>query len=389
MNNLFRTIGVFLLIGIQVSVLPAYAVEVEGGTKKIDSSQPILAQYIKGEELISPYSLSGEALVKLIRKMCNFNGIPGSNIMFNRRTGQLFVKQTPSEHANIERILNELRRVNYRQIEIEARIIKVSSTDIDDIGLDFLGLDLKRISDNHGIATDSVFGGDDTYTTNIDFPQIVDSGSNQIGNQISFAVLGKNIDMDAYIDALKSHAVVNTLSAPKIIVANNQRANIKIEKAQHYIRMIDVSVNGSAVALDPEVSIARSGTILDVIPTINADNTISLELHPVFATVDISDVETIKVNSSLADSKSPQVTLPVYSIQHADTTLTVENGGVAVIGGVIEEKETKVDYKVPLLGDIPVVGKYVFSNSQVQEEKSHLVIFVKAKVIDSRKSYIE
>ena len=98
----------------------SYAVEVEGkgASLKKNMSRPIFAQYIKGDDVISPYSLSGEALVKLIKKMCNFSGTPGSNIMFNKRTGQLFVRQTPSEHANIERILNELRRVKYRQVEI-------------------------------------------------------------------------------------------------------------------------------------------------------------------------------------------------------------------------------------------------------------------------------
>jgi len=376
---LFHTL-MFLFVGIVFNPIASASVE---GTV---SSETILAQSLKGEDVISPYNITGESLVRLIKKMGDFDNVPGSNIIFNRKTAQLFIRQTPAGHNVIENILNNMRKVNYRQVEIEARIIRVSSTNIEDIGLDFLGLDALGKTNGAVIGTDSAFDGN--YLTNIDFPNVQNSSSTSIGGQLAFAALSSDVDIVAYIDALKSKAVVNTLSAPKLIVANNQRANIKIEKSQFYIKSIDTDTNSSAIAVDPNVAVAQSGTILDVTPTINSDNTISLELHPVFATVDITNTQNIDLGDRVTSTLQPEVTLPVFTIQNADTTLTVENGGVAVIGGLIEEQETKSDYKVPVLGDIPVIGKYVFSSSQVQEEKSHLIIFVKAKVVDTRKSHL-
>ncbi len=349
-------------------------------------SKNIMTQSIRGDELISPYNVTGEALVQLIRKMGSFPDVPGSKIVFNRRTAQLFVKHTPSGHNEIEDILNSLREVYYRQIEIEARILKITSTDVNDIGLDFLGIDAKGANGTTVLGTDSAFDG--AYTTNIDFPSTTGSSANDTGGQLGFAVLDSDLDLKAYLQALKTKAVINTLSAPKLVVANNQRANIKIEKAKYYVDSISADSSGSAVALDPEIAIAQSGTILDVTPTINANNTISLELHPVFASVDTSNVQKIDLGNRIADSLQPEVTLPVYSIHNADTTLTVMNGGVAVIGGLIEEKETSKEYKIPLLGDIPIIGKMAFSNSQKRSEKSFILIFVKAKVIDNRKSHL-
>lgn len=359
-----------------------YAVDVEN----IATPETISAQSVRGDDIISPYHVTGESLVRLLQQMANFD-TPGSNIIFNRRSAQLFVRNTPTNHETIQRVLNDLRRAQYRQILIEARIITVSSTDIDDLGLDFFGIDARGTRAGRTYSTDSSFG-DGNYATNIDFPNVTDSSGNDLGGQVSFASLSSKFNIEAYIDALRSRAEVNTLSSPQLIVANNQRANIKIEKAQYYVQSVEADASDTELAVDPEIGIAQSGTILDVTPTINSDGTISLDMHPQFVTVDLSNTQTINVRGGIADSLQPTVTLPVFNVQTADTTVTVDNGGVAIIGGMIEETENKGFYKVPFLGDIPILGR-AFSSNQVQEIKTHLIIFVKATVKDARKSFIQ
>ena len=208
-KNIALLVGIHMVLNVSS---PAFAVE------KISTIETISAQSVRGDDVISPYHVTGESLVGLIQKMGEFD-IPGSNIIFNRRTAQLFVRNTPTNHELIEGILGNLRKAQSRQVEIEARIIKVSSTDIDDLGLDFLDIDA------NGKMNEITFGTDSNYNTNIDFPNVV-GGTEVNGGQLSFATTGSRFDVDAYIDALKSRAVVNTLSAPRLIVANNQRANI-------------------------------------------------------------------------------------------------------------------------------------------------------------------
>jgi len=353
-----------------------YAIDVEHFT----STETISSQSVQKDAIISPYNITGESLVQLLQNMSNFD-VAGSNIVFNRRTAQIFVRNTPSNQEVVKSVLSKLRQARQHQVEIEARIITVSATDIDDIGLDFLNWGGGWSHGNRTFGT-LVDGDTSENLGSIDFPNIADSNGNPLGGQLAFATTGASFEIESFVDMLKSRAEVNTLSAPHLVVANNQRANIKIEKAQYYVQSVTTDADSTKVAIDPHIGVASSGTILDVTPSINADNTITLEMHPQFVTVDISNTQTVGVAGSnlLDDDDQPSVTLPVFNVQTADTTITIENGGVAMIGGLIEEQETKRFYKIPVLGDIPILGKLAFSSDQVQEVKTHLVIFVKATI---------
>ena len=374
-----KKISFLLLLLFTVQTSLAYSVEVE----KTTTVESIATQSVQGENIIAPYLVTGEALVQLMQQMADFN-IPGAKIVFNRKTAQLFIKNTPSNHEVVETVLNDLRKAANRQVEIEARIITISSTDINDLGLNSLSLvgsaDKDGLTWGTGTVTKST--GVETSSTFIDLA----SSTGTDTGQLSFSVLATDVSLDALINAYKTRAEVNTLSAPRLIVSNNQRANIKIEKAQYFVRALESDSDGSAVATDPEIGIAQSGTILDVTPTINSDGTLSLELHPTFVTADLSNTQEISVSDDLA--QQPEITLPIFNVQQADTTVTIENGGVAAIAGLIEEAEKKTFSKIPLLGDIPLIGKMCFSSSIQQQIKTHLVIFVKATVRDGKKSYL-
>lgn len=352
------------------------AIEIE----RHSTVESISKQSVQGDDLISPYHVTGEALVQLIQKMADFD-TPGSKIIFNRRSAQLFVRNTPSNQEIIGDVLANMRKAVNRQVDIEARIITVGTTDVDDLGLNSLSFNANATSNGTNVGTGSIVKALDadgnpirTSSSFIGFPGTTDDE----GGHLSFSVLSSDVNLDAVVDALKSKAEVNTLSCPRIIVANNQRANIKIEKAQYYVQALESDVNSSAVATDPSIGVAQSGTVLDVTPTINSDGTISLDLHPVFVTADLSQTREIQVSDRL--DNQPSVTLPEFTVQQADTTVTIPNGGVAAIAGLVEEIETKTMNKVPVFGDIPLLGKALFSSTQNQEEKKHLVIFVKAKV---------
>jgi type II secretory pathway component GspD/PulD (secretin) len=372
---------VFFLSNVSVS----QAVDVE----KIPTMETISSQSINSDEVVSPYHVSGEALVYLIKNMVNFK-TPGTKIVFNRKTGQMYVRNTPSNHDIIANMLMKLRETQFQQIRIEARIATVKSTDDSALGLDFLGV--KAVNDKKDITygTDSTATHDGIYNTFTQFPPVHTTDGDTLGGQLSVGAISKDFDIATLIDALKSRYEVNTLSAPQLMVSNNQRAHIKIEKAKYYIQSIstNVTADGDNLALETGVGVAETGTILDVTPTVNADNTIALELHPQFASVDMSNTRRIVVLSTdvLAENLQPSVTLPVFNVQTANTTITIQNGGVAVIGGLIEENEQKAHYKIPVLGDIPLVGKLCFQSNRTQEVKTHLIIFVKATIQDTHKS---
>jgi len=379
MRNILYLIIIFVFSFQQITF--AYAPE-DVATKEIQTTQSI-----NGEEAAAPYAITGEAIVAMLQSTVGFD-VPGSSIVFHRRTGQIFVRNTPKNHEIIAGILDDLRTSHRRQVHIEARIITVSGTDFEGVGVDssnwqFISSPEKNFVVGSGTVNDRTITTTPTRSNFSDLNTIFDT--NGIGDDIQVGIQREDVgDIDLLIDALGRKVDINTLSAPSITVFNNQRANISIAKDQFYIARIDSSFSSQGsddliVAQDPDVDIARSGTILDVTPTIHDDGTLTLELHPHYVRVDLTNTQAIE-NASGVTSNS--VTLPIYTSQEINTTVTIKNGGVVVLGGLISEKENNLYDKVPFLGDIPLIGKAFFQNNQVKNVKTHLLMFVKSTIQD-------
>ena len=101
--------------------------------------------------------------------------------------------------------------------------------------------------------------------------------------------------------------------------------------------------------------------------------------------MDLTNTQTFTNRFSGADFNN-SVTLPVYEKQAIDTTLTVPNGGVAVLGGLITETENIKLRKTPFYGEIHLIGKWLFQNEQNEHVRSYLIMFVRATVRDAEKN---
>ena len=379
-RKIFRHFGVVIFCGFMVSQAFAEA------PSEISTRDTRVTQVVRNADTKNPYQVTGESLVFLLTRMVDL-GVPGSSIVFERRSGQIFIKQTQAGHAMVEKILSDLRHAAFRQVEIEARFLTVSSQDFRGVGIDFAALNAALTKAGIVIGTAglgapalAVVGA-----SAIDFPDITGSGPSALGQQLSFFGHSKRLDFQAVYDALQTQGEVNTLSAPKIMVFNNQRAHIRIERIENYVAEINSSLasqgtGGAAAAIvqtEAEVRQAQSGTILDVLPTLNVDGTITLELHPQFVTANLSQTQTV---SNITGGKSfpNSVTLPVFKGQEIDTTVTIPDGGVAVMGGLIQDQEDKHVESVPLFDKVPILGK-LLSSDQVRRTKSYLLIFIQAR----------
>ncbi|GEM_PF-1897390 len=371
--------------------------------KELATPESMGTQIIADSEVQSAPFVTGEALVSLVKKIIPFD-VTGSSVLYNRNSGQLFVRNTPANLETVDQIINELRSAGKKQVDIEARIVTISSTDFLGLGQNFLGFDITRRHRDlsfgttnkaktvTSMASAALTGLQTNYNTGVLFPTVADADSIS-GGQFSFFGTSNRINIESAIDALESVGEVNTLSAPRLTVFNNQRANIKIEEARNYLSTINYELIGeqevtlfvAIVSAKAIVDVARSGTILDVTPTINADGTITLDLHPTFVRVDLTKTQTFTNRFSGADFNN-SVTLPVYEKQAIDTTLTVPNGGVAVLGGLITETENIKLRKTPFFGEIPLLGKWFFQNEQNEHVRSYLIMFVRATVRDAEKN---
>ena len=339
------------------------------------TSQGILNKQIDFDtpsDTTNPFVITGESLVTLIGEMGEFQA--DESIVFYRRTGQLFVKARPINQKMIERVISDLRRSMAQQVVIEARFVEVKSFDGLDLGVEWGDIDYN--GSTIGANTDASSGQSVDFAA-ANFGTVATTVSPALNIFGSFN--SNNVSLDTIVRGLAQKQKINTLSAPKITCYNNQRANIRVEKSESYIRRIKSDLVASsattfAVQAEAVIGDAVSGVVLEVVPTINDDDTITLELHPNVVSADLSTTATI---ASASDVDNP-VTLPVFIRQSIDTTVTMRNGGTIVLGGLITNTERDDVRKVPILGDVPII-RHLFRYRTQINDKAYLLIFISAR----------
>lgn len=291
---------------------------------------------------------------------------------------------TVIDHAdNIRRIEEFISTVDVppQQVLIEARVLEVKLSKEHNLGINW-----RALADQGGLNLGSLTGT--TYTDSAGWAaqgsgigqglsalQIasVPGASSGYLDPFTFAVFNEHLDI--VLKTLSTVLDTNVLSAPRITTVNNFLASITINKKIPYVVPTDTSTgNTDAVSTSWEVKEKDAGIVLNVTPTINADGLITMLLNP-----SISDqVSEIEVTSG-----STTYTVPIIDSRSASTKVVVSNGQTLIIGGLIKDTVKDQHVKVPLFGDIPVLG-YLFKHDWKYREKTELLIMVSATIVDAR-----
>jgi type IV pilus assembly protein PilQ len=179
-----------------------------------------------------------------------------------------------------------------------------------------------------------------------------------------FGRITPNFMFDAVISAAAQKGKANVLSNPKIATLNNKEASINITNQIPYLTTEITNTSGGSVA-STKVTYVTTGIILKVLPTITSDGKIIMKINP-----------TVSQPSQTAAFQPPSV-----DQRTADTTVVVSDGETIVIGGLIHDTESEYEYKVPLLGDVPLVG-YLFKKKGKERNRMELLIFVTPKIVE-------
>ena len=210
--------------------------------------------------------------------------------------------------------------------------------------------------------------------------QITGTAASAFGGVFSLA-LNAGSDFSAFIEVLKTQGDVQVLSSPQISTVNNQKAVIKVGTDEFFITDVqsDTSTTTATASTQSNVELTPffSGVALDVIPQISENGEIILHIHPTVSTV----TEQTK-NISVATGSSLSVPLAVSSIRESDSIIRAKSGQVVIIGGLMQNSVESRVSKVPLLGDIPLLGA-LFRHTQEITKKSELVILLKPVVMDT------
>lgn len=314
----------------------------------------------------------------------------GRNVVVSPQSGMVVVRAMPHELRGVEKFINKTQSFVQRQVIIEAKILEVElnerfQTGINWAALQTSGADSALIGQTGG---GSIFGGSgitgiagNTGDLNPSaLSQITGTAASAFGGMFSLALTVGN-DFTAFIELLKTQGDVQVLSSPQISTVNNQKAVIKVGKDEFFITDVESNTSTTTATATTQSNVELtpffSGVALDVIPQISESGEIILHIHPTVSTV----TEKIK-DISISSGTSLSVPLAVSTIRESDSIIRARSGQVVIIGGLMQNSVEERVSKVPLLGDIPLLGA-LFRHTQEVKKKSELVILLKPIVMDS------
>ena len=330
----------------------------------------------------------------------------GASITYNAAISQLIVANTADNLETFERILQQLNVVP-NQVEIEARFIEVDQGDLEELGLKWI------LNDNYEFATKtdgsggrmqlnandkgmtqglrSFYYNADTFNTAPASPLTRALSDSALGGILSASSVLTNPEVTVVLQALSQHGGTDLLSAPRVTTRSGVNAQIQVVKEIIYPTEFDLTqptVNDSGVVtMAPIVTpgtfeTRETGVILNVTPTVGPDGyTIDLVMAPEVAEL----VDWIQYGSTITIGNSDtyffNMPQPVFTSRNVETSIVIWDGQTVVMGGLIREELTTIKDKVPILGDLPLLG-WLFRSEGQNSSKKNLLIFVTARLVD-------
>ncbi|HGP7590430.1 TPA: type IV pilus secretin PilQ [Neisseria gonorrhoeae] len=283
------------------------------------------------------------------------------SVLIDPATNTLIVTDTRSVIEKFRKLIDELD-VPAQQVMIEARIVEAADGFSRDLGVKFGATGRKKLKNEtsaFGWGVNSGFGGGDKWEaqTKINLPVAAAANSISLVRAISSGAL--NLELSAS----ESLSKTKTLANPRVLTQNRKEAKIE---SGYEIPFTVTTASGGGNSTNTELRKAVLG--LTVTPNITPDGQI---------------IMTVKINKdSPAQCASGNNTILCISTKSLNTQAMVENGGTLIVGGIYEENNGNTLTKVPLLGDIPVIGN-LFKTRGKKTDRRELLIFITPRIIDT------
>lgn len=280
-------------------------------------------------------------------------------------TNALIVTASQEEYMALEEVIKQLD-IPRRMVYLEALIMEVSVDRQFDIGAEWGGLG--SFHDETGTLgsgfTDSGFS----------LLNGLSEGTTGMASGATLGVLKKGVkiggtyfpDLGAVLNTFQKDSDINIIATPQVLTTDNKEASITVGENVPYITSKNTSDNGSSQDYT-NYEYKDVGTTLKITPQINQANLLRLEIG----------VEVTRLKSEAG------VATPTTYKRTAATTVVVHNQEIVVIGGMIGQDTTSGDYKVPLLGDIPVLG-WLFKSHEDSRKKTNMFIFIAPRIVESQ-----
>jgi len=304
-----------------------------------------------------------DALKKFISKRGSMSSSSGSS--------NIIVTDTESKIKAVDDFIGEIDRMT-PQILVEARIYDITSTNNLDLGVEWnIGTQTTYHTDTTAVVAPGTMGNSKTGNTNPFTTGMFRGATGKTSSTtglLKFGWFTDNVDIDAIIRAQKNLIDAKLLANPRVLVLDNEKANIKIISELPYQEITETSAGGSIGA----TKFRDVGVELEVTPHLTRGDMIRLHLKPKFS------VNTGEV--SVVGASDNQFPVPIVDRREADTTLLIKDGQTIVLGGLRKKVASHRVNKVPFLGDIPVLGA-LFRFEGESTVNSELVVFITPTIV--------
>lgn len=344
----------------------------------VQSLEPLRTQsfqinYAKAEEIAAYFRADGGG-EKGAARILSTRG----SVIAERRTNQLFVTDIPSKLEQVQQLIAKLD-IAVRQVLIEARIVEATDTFGKSLGVKLGGTDTRANKGGDGgyllngdtraafgtsygntVATSGAGGTTDTSGQFFTMPAVVNYPA--LSSPAAFAVSIFNASANRFlnleISALEADGKGKVVSSPRVVTADQVQATI--EQGEELPYQVASASGATSIAF------RKANLKLEVTPQITPEGSIILKLD-----VTKDTVGRLTTAGFAIDTK------------HIKTEVLVENGGTVVIGGIYAETTKEDETRVPLLGDLPVVGN-LFKSKVRSSSKQELLVFITPKLISDR-----
>lgn len=292
----------------------------------------------------------------------------GVNIQADETLNALVIKAEPTDMGDLEEVVKQLD-VRRAQVLIEAAIVEVTGDVSNALGIQWASLD-KENGPVGGINFSSLGIGNDLNTV---ITALSGDGDASIGLADGITLAGgerssdKSSGYGALLQALANASNTNLLSTPSIMTLDNEEAEIVVGQNVPFIT--GSTTNTNAGTTNPFQTISREdvGLSLKVVPQINDGDVVRLQVEQEVSNV-VPTAEGIQSADLITNKRSIK------------TTILADDGETLVLGGLIQDDYTYQELKVPLLGDLPVLGM-MFKSRTKKNVKRNLLVFLKPNII--------
>jgi general secretion pathway protein D len=357
-----------------------------------------------------PRILEPNDLATLIQENVAVGTWQDEGVSIEAGEGFIVINHSPEVQEQVRQFLEDLRRFSSSLVTIESKFMTVAQNWIQEIGVDFRGLDTETVTDvtngledqasrgldNGGTGTEGTNAagapsagafyddgqdGDFRATSQNFFGQNLGDQLSTIGGLTYQVTLLNDLALSTIIRAVEKTSDIQLINDQVLSVHNTQRAYVTVVNQRAYIQDFDVEVAQFQAVADPQINVLQEGIVLDVRPTIHHDRKyLTLEIQPTVARV----VALRNFSSTLGGNTSPiTFQLPELEVQSVFTTATIPDGGSLMLGGLSRVRSIERRAEVPWFAKVPIVG-FFFKSEGYSDENRSLVILIRARITDVR-----